>query len=142
MPHVFLNPDGSQELGLLVVVEASTGVTYAQQCAGYLTELRVVEGFLIPVGGPAAAKKICDWFWSTFKGNCYHTQANNPWTAETVAQLGAIVREIRCWYTERSGEDRPEVLQLDTTRIQECVEAWIPVVTPYGPGILTLENSD
>ena len=142
MPHVFLNPDGSQELGLLVVVQASTGVTYAQQCAGFLTDLRVVEGFLIPVGGPPAATRIYDWFWATFKGYCYHTRTNNPWTAETMAQLGLLVSEIHCWHTERSGEDRQVALKLDTTRMQECVEAWIPVVTPYGPGILTLKNSD
>src|SRR5437773_1501128 len=115
MPYVFLDPDGSQELGLLVIVEASSGVTYAQQCAGYLTELRTIEGFLVPVGGPSAAKKIYDWFWSTFKGNCYHTAANNPWTAEAVEQLSTLVGDIRCWHTERGGEGQPKFLRLDTT---------------------------
>src|SRR4029078_11579986 len=102
MPHVFLNPDGSQDLGLLVIVEATTGVTYSQQCAGHLTEIRLAEGFLIPVAGPSAAIKIYDWFCSTFRGHCYNTAGNNPWTAETVAELEALVGEIRCWHTERS----------------------------------------
>jgi hypothetical protein len=31
---------------------------------------------------------------------------------------------------------------LDKARTAECVEAWIPVFTPYGRGILTLTNSD
>jgi hypothetical protein len=39
-------------------------------------------------------------------------------------------------------DDKREFLQLDVARMHECVEAWIPVVTPYGRGILTLKNSD
>ena len=33
-------------------------------------------------------------------------------------------------------------LALDTSRIQECIEAWIPAISPYGPGIIILDNSD
>ncbi|MDX8149202.1 DUF6210 family protein [Lentzea sp. BCCO 10_0061] len=34
------------------------------------------------------------------------------------------------------------VLRLDESRIREADEAWIPVITPDGPGLLVWCNSD
>ena len=68
MPYIFLNPDGHEDFGLHVIVEHPTGVVYAHQCAGSLTEVREAEGFLIWVGGVEAARPVYDWFWQTFKG--------------------------------------------------------------------------
>ena len=144
MTRIVLDPDGALHfgLGLLVFVGAPTGVTYVQQCAGGLTEQRSIEGFIIPVGDHTAAKKVYDWFWSTFRGNCYTTSFGGPWTPDRTATLASLVGEIPCWRTNASVEDKREYLQLDESRMHECVEAWIPVVTPYGTGILTLANSD
>jgi hypothetical protein len=144
MTRIVLDPDGSLDLGLglLVLVEAPTGVTYLQQCAGGLTEQRSIEGYVIPVGGHAAAQKVYDWFWSTFRGTCYMTLSGSPWTPAHTAALASLVGEIPCWRTNASPEDIREFLRLDESRMHECVEAWIPVVTPYGAGILTLANSD
>ena len=143
MPHVFLDPDGTRPIGLAVIVEAPTGVTYEQQCGGYATELRTAEGFLIPVGGLTESRKIYDWFWATFKGYCFTSGDESPWTPERIAQLQALVARIPCWYsTARDGERELHYLQLDLERMEECIEAWIPVRTPYGQGFLTLENSD
>ena len=37
----------------------------------------------------------------------------------------------------------PEMqIELDESRFYEIDEAWVPVATPDGPGILTWENSD
>jgi hypothetical protein len=33
-------------------------------------------------------------------------------------------------------------IELDESRFYEIDEAWVPVATPDGPGILTWENSD
>ncbi|WP_328753160.1 DUF6210 family protein [Streptomyces sp. NBC_00285] len=33
-------------------------------------------------------------------------------------------------------------LLLDESRLAEADEAWVPVLTPDGPGVLTWENSD
>lgn len=142
MPHIFLDPAGTQNIGLIVIVEAPTGVTYEQQCGGYACEPRTLEGFLIPVGNSTESKKIYDWFWATFKGHCYKTLNGTPWTPETTVQLQALVAQIPCWHTRKDGEDESHSLQLDTNRMDECIEAWMPVITPYGRGILTLENSD
>jgi hypothetical protein len=141
MPHIVLDPDGTQPIGLVIIVEAHTGVTYEQQCGGYCNEERTIEGFLIPVGGLPATQGIYAWFWSTFKGHCYYA-SGNPWTPETVNQLQALIAEIPCWHSERGCESELHHLQLDIGRMSECIEAWIPVLTPYGRGILTLDNSD
>ncbi len=140
MPHIFLNPDGAEDFGLQVIVEHPTGVVYAHQCAGYLTEIRAVEGFLIPVGGPEAARRICDWFWRTFEGTGY---APVGWTDGRVDQLAGLVAQVPCWLTLPGGvDDERRSMELDRGRIGECVESWIPVKTPYGRGILVVENSD
>ena len=141
MPHVFLNPGGGPQFGLIVIVEASTGVTYAHQCGGHANDHRVREGFLVPVGGVDAARPIYDWFRRNFRGNCYPPV---EWTGQRLDELAALIGSVPCWSTPAGPavEDRLTFLSLDTDRLDECVEAWIPVTTPYGKGILVLENSD
>ena len=51
--YIFLDPDGSQGAGVVVIVQAPTGVVYASQVAGMQTEERSVEGFAIPNFHPA-----------------------------------------------------------------------------------------
>jgi hypothetical protein len=141
--YIFINPDDGFDLGLLVIVEAKTGVIYANQVAGKLTDCRKLEGFLIPVGAPSEAKKLYDWFWRAFHGNCYTPEQD--WLPETVKALARLVAEIPCWLTfPDEDEDKTQrlFLKLDEDRMGGCVEAWIPVITPYGKGILTLGNSD
>ena len=41
--YVFLDPDGSQEWGLVVIVAAATSVFYAHQCGGHTTALREID---------------------------------------------------------------------------------------------------
>ena len=126
----------------MVIVEAQTGVTYQQQCGGYATIQHTIEGFIIPVGGTSEAQRIYDWFWETFQGHCYPSLRRNPWTADTLQQLQKMVSEIPCWHCTQEGEDQSSYLQLDLERMEECMEAWIPVHTAYGRGVLILENSD
>lgn len=139
MIDVMLNPDGATPLGLLVIVEASTGVVYHHQCGGLATHERAAEGYLVPVGSPRASQAISDWFRATFHGHGYHGVID--WTSERLADLRALVSGIAFWY--RVGdEDLRATLRLDETRLAECVEAWIPVQMPLGRGILVLDNSD
>jgi len=105
MRHVVLDPDSTQDLGLVVIVEARTGVTYEQQCGGHATEQRTTEGFLIPVGSPLEARTIYDWFWATFKGHCYASSGRSLWTTDTIAQLQLLVGQILCWPSTRDGKD-------------------------------------
>ena len=62
MVDVMLDPDGTLDfdLGVLVVIRATTGVNYRHQCGGYACLAKSVEGFIIPVAGPDVARRIYD----------------------------------------------------------------------------------
>jgi hypothetical protein len=142
--HVFLDPDGTQEFGLFAVVAAPTGVTYAHQCAGFATEVREVEGFLVPLGGPSAARPLVDWFARTFGGNppFHGSPFWDQWTLERVDELAALVAAVPMWRIDRKEGDDRFFLALDRARLHELTEAWVPVRTPYGPGVLVFANCD
>jgi hypothetical protein len=139
--YVFLNPDGTEELGLNVIIEAQTGVTYGHQCGGYSTEVKTAEGFLIPLGGTEIAEHLARFFRDEFRG--YPRTPDTDWTPERINRLCDMVSEIPCWLTTAEpGEDRRVVLELDKNRFGDCTEGWIPVLTAYGPGVLVFKNSD
>jgi Family of unknown function (DUF6210) len=140
MHRILLNPDDSFSLGLLLIVEAATSITYEQQCGNYAVALRRMEGFLIPLGGEREARVIYDWFATTFKGHSY--AAASSWSDQTVGELQELVHRVPCWIRTSSDSDEVRSLELDMGRLDQCIEAWIPVLSPYGPGILTLDNSD
>ncbi len=125
---------------MLTIVAHPTGVVYSHQCGGHSSLEQSLEGFLIPLGEPDLAQGIFDWFWREFRGHCYAPETD--WTADRITKLRDLIAEIPCWHTGESREDSRSFLQLDTVRMRECVEAWIPILTPYGPGILILKNSD
>jgi hypothetical protein len=141
MIDVMLDPDGTLDLnlGVLVVIRSPTGVTYRTQCGGYACLAKSVEGLIIPVAGPETAKRIYDWFWSSFHGWCCNGRSD--WTAEWTQQLRELVAEIPVWYSQ-DGKDERGLLLLDDERLDDCSEAWIPVQTKYGPGVMVLANSD
>ena len=124
---------------LFIIVAASTGVVYEHQCAGYANLQRTQEGFLVQVGGIGSADLVSDWFWKRFEGTCMNEGA---WSDLLIGELEEIVSGIPCCYRTASGREEQEFLRLDRDRIAECVEAWIPVLSPYGPAILVLNNSD
>jgi hypothetical protein len=138
MIHVSLL--GADAMGDYVLVHAATGVTYDTQCAGYACEQRSAEGFLVPVWPPAAVMALDRWFKVRFRGHC-HTPERD-WTPENAEQLAKLLADIECDSRDAHGEYRPTALTLDRSRLDECVEAWIPVHTPFGPGVLLRENSD
>ena len=133
---VFLDPDGTQDRQLHVVVESPTGVEYRSQCAGLACEERAAEGFLIPLG---QAERVTG-FSAFFAAGPPDARPAEP-GAERAERLRQLVGRVVCWRTEAEGDHR-ERLALDEERLDECVEAWVPVRTPYGPGILVFPNSD
>jgi hypothetical protein len=140
MIHVFIDPAGTHNTGDYVLVFAKTGVTYEVQCGGYACQHQTAEGFLVSVGPAAAATALDDWFATEFRGHCHSPERD--WTLERIERLVILVNAISCWKRDADGEDRPEFLVLDRARLEQCVEAWIPVITPMGPGVLVRENSD
>ncbi len=65
----------------------------------------------------------------------------NWWTEQDLDDLTNIVEKIPLWHTARDGDERA-FLAFDRTRMDELTEAWVPVLTAYGPGILIHENCD
>ncbi len=94
---------------------------------------------------------VIPFFRDTFHGNPpaldrdLEADAGGQWSADALEVLTALVGAILFWktYPRTSGhEDERTFLQLDRSRLSELTEAWIPVRTVYGPGVLIFDNSD
>ena len=131
----------------MVVVAASTGVVYEQQCSGVATQLRELEGYLVPVGGfklrPELGGVASDEFTAVFhdRGACVWGAAGDRFPAERLAQLRGLVGAIPFWTSDDGGDVRAH-LELDESRLEQLAEAWVPVRTPHGPGVLMWNNCD
>ena len=66
--HVYIDPNGTGEFGLLVLVRAPTGVVYWHQCAGYMCAQHHAEGFVVSLDDRSAAAEIIAFFARDFSG--------------------------------------------------------------------------
>ena len=139
--YVFLNPDGTESIGLQVIVEFPTKIIYGHQCAGYVCETREAEGFLVPLG--LSPEKFIRFF-QRYEGHPPRiVGGRNKLTTQDINELGDLVSSLVFWVTSANGQaDRRLGLQLNTEQINEITEGWIPVKTPYGYGILVFDNCD
>lgn len=148
--NVFLDPAETHPFGLAVIVLGPTGVTYENQCGGFLTETRSAEGFLVLVPSidfdPEASEAfdvegaLLTFFHREFRGNL---PAPEEWSQTQLADLANIVSRIPFWVTPSGVVPAALMhLSLDRDRLAELTEAWVPVTTPYGPGILVFANCD
>lgn len=149
--RVFLDPSGTIPYLLGVVIAHPTGVCYEQQCAGTETNLRSIEGYFVPLGGLrfVADKGLFDPNQLTevfHEGNAC-TWGGRAWNLppnaselpeDRLERLRSLVEAIPYW-TE---SDQRLHLRVDEERLGELVEAWVPVLTPDGPGVLVWENCD
>ncbi len=133
--EIFLDPDGTHEIGHYVLVERKTGIRYSTQCGGALCAEHGAEGFLVTAGPWRAFEAIGGWFYKKFGTGC------PTWNEANTAELEPLVAEVYVWPDE-GGKTGPVPLTLDTERISECLEAWVPVCTPWGKGWLLGRNSD
>lgn len=144
--RVFLDPDGTFGRWLGVVVRQATGVVYEQQCACVTTDERLVEGFHVPLGGAGYAVALgmdCASLTTVFHtGQDSGPRISTNLNAAQLGRLQSAVGSIACWATTRRGGDVRGRLQVDLTRLNEVAEAWIPVETPLGSGVLLYENCD
>ncbi|NUP09165.1 MAG: hypothetical protein HOW73_24200 [Polyangiaceae bacterium] len=148
--HVILDPDGTWlPKWLVVVVRAATGVVYHQQCCGVVCDQRRVQGFLVPLGGLklGADAGMIDpaEFEAVFHEGeaCVWGAANNALPAARLAQLRQLVLSVPYWTAGSDGETEAcRGIELDDSRLEQLTEAWVPVLTPDGPGILMWSNCD
>ena len=138
--YVLIDPDGTANVGLCLVIEQETGVEYGHQCGGVATEIKSIEGFLIPLGMKDIEQDIAKFFWKEFKENCHNP--NNAWPVDQIEKLSKLISKIPDWQCDKIENDKKAFLKLDVERIDDCVEAWIPILSVHGRGMLLFRNSD
>ncbi|MFJ5921800.1 DUF6210 family protein [Kitasatospora sp. NPDC092948] len=136
---VFLDPDGTSTGDwLFALVEAPTGVVHQHQYGGTACRSGQVEGYLMPLSAPAALAALRDLFERHFRGAGTWEHA---WRDDERRRLREIVADVRYW-TSDGVTEQPHALRLDESRLPCADEAWVPVLTPDGPGVLVWANSD
>jgi hypothetical protein len=145
---VYLDPDGTLPEWIGMVVRCETGVVYGSQCAGVAIEQRLIEGYFVPIGGLKYSgddgqikvglfreifheRDTCEWKWT-----------GRELPAERLARLKNLVSTIPYWRPELDGVDQKFPVRLDATRVEQLAEAWLPILTPDGPGVPLHKNCD
>jgi len=122
---------------MAVIVQAFTGVTYENQTGGTACLPRRVEGYYVPVYIEQGLQALRRAFEVSLGGAGTHRGL----PADVLDEIRGAVSLLVMMSSTRSGH--PEMrMALDESRFYEIDEAWVPVTTPDGPGILTWENSD
>ncbi|ANP55210.1 hypothetical protein J2Z21_003289 [Streptomyces griseochromogenes] len=138
--YIFLGPDGTgaDQGWAFVVVAAETGVVYQAQGGGFGCVQYAQEGYLIPLFGQGLDDELKEIFVGELKGR---GSRGMDWPEELLGRLRAAVAFHVHGSTNRN-DLFPAPLTLDESRLAEVDEAWVPVLTPDGPGVLIWENSD
>jgi hypothetical protein len=137
--HVLIDPDES--LGddeLFVVVHVQTGVVYHTQYGGTATRQGSVEGYRVPLAAPEPLGELRHLFETTLPGT---GTWNYRWPERERQVVANAVASILYWTTDGVSDERG-FLRVDISSWAEVDEAWLPVVTPDGPGTLLWLNSD
>lgn len=148
---VFLDPDGTfPENWVGVIVDAPTGVFYANQCGGTACLHREREGYYVPLSGvpmnpdePRLGVAELRVAFHGPSGACHWDLATDgaKLSADQLALLASAVARIPFWSGD--GQDTRGPLRLDEARLDELAEAWVPILLPEGEeAILVWGNCD
>jgi hypothetical protein len=110
-------------------------------------EQRLVEGYLVPLGGSKVDvdnKIYLQPFTDVFHGDggCHYDWRGSDLPPRELNRLKRLVREIPFWHCGLTGVGEKRQLEVDEKRMDEIAEAWVPVITPYGRGVLLYKNCD
>lgn len=136
MVKIELFPTQTETDGLFVIVLASTGITYTNQCGGTGCDQMEAEGYLVPVGRPNHLDAVKYLFHQRFGESCW-CDGRLVAHPDFIEELERVIVMIDCWV-----EDKALPLALDMDRLSGSGEAWVSVKTCFGPGWLTWTNSD
>jgi len=143
---VVLDPDGTAPPWLSVVIRRQTNVVYATQCAGLACDQRMIEGYLVPLGGMTSDgdRILLQPLTGIFHdiGGCQYGWTGEKLPTSQRRRLARVVREIPFWHCKVGERDEPRQFKLDESRVSEIAEAWVPVTTPYCRGVLLYKNCD
>lgn len=135
---IFLDPVETQPEWLSVVIEASTGIIYHQQYGGTACAQGEIEGYLVPLSHGDTLSTLRSIFEVELGGTGVGRRAFE-WPGDLYERLRAAVEGTEFWPAD---DGNPELLRIDESRHSELDEAWIPIVTSDGPGVLVWKNSD
>lgn len=146
---VYIDSDGTFGDWIAVVIESNTGVIYGTQCGGTACEQRYIEGFLIPCGGISFnvdngyinSEMLTSPFHNS-NGGCYYHSQGEILAESKIENIAFNVKQIPFWHYTNINDCTRNHLEIDLDRIDEICEAWIPVKTPYGRGVLIWNNCD
>ncbi|MDM1763534.1 MULTISPECIES: DUF6210 family protein [unclassified Acinetobacter] len=146
-PYIFIDADGTQSSWLYLIVEKSTQVFYASQCAGLENQIRSTEGYLIPLIGLTFDTDVLLDEYSHQLRQIFHQgqscRSATKLNTQQLLQLQSCIENITIWFTNNEPEDdQRQHLCLDMSRQEEITEAWVPVISPYGKAILIWKNCD
>ena len=143
--RIFLDPDGTWPEWIGVIVESPTGVVYCHQCAGLLNDQRALEGFYVPLGGRLvdaddeviSSARLTRIFHRS--GSC---GSGRPLKDRWFEELTKEVCRLPFWWQDKDGTDHRGNLFIKESSKVDAVEAWVPVETPLGRGVLVWGNCD
>lgn len=146
-PYIFIDADGTPSAWLYLIVEKSTQVFYASQCAGLENQIRNTEGYLIPLIGLTFDTDVLLDEYSYQLRQIFHQgqscRSATKLNTQQLDQLRSCIENITIWFTSNEQEeDQRQHLCLDISRQEEITEAWVPVISPYGKAILIWKNCD
>ena len=132
------------DIGVAVIIEAPTGIVYENQCAGTSCLHKQVEGYYVPLGHPFTVPTTANVISFFDRFHCTPPTRRNLWREKDLKELAAIISKIVFWKSkiESTLNDKMTYLTLDTDRLDDLTEAWIPVKTADGPGVLVFDNCD
>ncbi len=139
LPEVFVNPSAFLlHPWMAVICEAHTGVRYTNQAGGVQCLPKTTEGYYVPVFDGQALAELRAVFEDDLQeqGARGGPEVLKPYI-ERIREAVSLVR-----MDSSTGGPSEAHLKLDDSRLAEADEAWIPVITPDGPGVLIWENSD
>ena len=137
--YVFIDPDGTHRNYLYVIVNSPTGIIYSSQCEGLSTTEKSIEGFIVPLDEEKYSSRFIEFF-TKYNGNPPNN-IDTKWEEGDLETLSLIISDIPIWQSDMDSSSRT-FLKMDFDRINDLTEAWVPVKTPYGDGILIFKNSD
>lgn len=140
---VYIDSDGTFGDWIAIVIENKTGIIYGTQCHGVICEQRYVEGFLIPCGG-LLINADDGLLTSAMLTSPFHSNGcmYNESFQSRVDEIAAIVQQIPIWHYVNINDCTRDYLELDQDRAYEICEAWIPIKTKFGRGVLLWNNCD
>ncbi|MEV1021093.1 DUF6210 family protein [Streptomyces sp. NPDC050264] len=140
--RVFLDIDESDSGWMFVVVAAPTGVIYQNQGGGHGCIQYEQEGYLLPFYGGSDAK-LDEGLNALFVGELKGWGSRRlDWPPNLLDRLRHEVAELHIYGSANRDDLFAAPLILDESRLAETDEAWVPVLSPDGPGFLVWRNSD